>query len=148
MDSQKLQDIAYDYLMNAQIAKERDGFLAPLIVIVNDTDEIRTQSIILESDEDVEALEELLHKLSEISQALMLINDAYILDIPDDEKHLADFSIHPDARQYIHCFIYTKENTFSRRMPYTNTDGNYLFHDLGWDKIVGNLGNYQNPFFK
>jgi len=148
MKTEVLQDIVFEHLIGAQIALERDGFLTPLIIIVNDMDEVRLQPVVIETDEDIETLNELLHKFSEISQSLVLIVNAYQLTISNEDTRPVDLTEHPDARQYIHCFLYTKEETIIRRMPYTDTDGRYLFHDLGWETIVEHYAEYKNPFFK
>lgn len=146
MNIEKLKDIANEYLYRAQALKVLENDLIPLIIIIDENDDIKTCTVQLETDEDEKGLLELIAELSKTAQAIILVIDSYIIDLPEGTEKPEHIKDHPDARNVLLCYVYTKEQTLIHRLTYIYDYERYTFSDLNWDDIIENYGNYKNPY--
>jgi hypothetical protein len=79
--------------------------------------------------------------------ALIFMADTVALEPGMDRKLPEDLRDAPDAREAIMAYIYTKDQSESRRIMYKkNGDNDYWFGDEGWGDPGTLTGRFTNPF--
>jgi hypothetical protein len=82
-------------------------------------------------------------------KAAALILDSYTLlvDNKDLDKLPETIAKVKGRMESIVAFLYTPDKVIMRRLPYTKTDDNTFFADIGWeDTPVTSAGRFSNPF--
>lgn len=145
MNVEQLKELSNKYLIHAQALINIDGYLTPIIFIIDENDLIKPCTMKLETDEDEKLLLELLKQLSQTAKALILILDTYAIGINSNEVKPEKIKGHPKAMNVLNCFVYAKNISLIRQVSYLHKDNRYSFFDYGWDNL-NDLGNYKNPY--
>jgi len=147
MHIDEMKKMTDEYLIKAQVMLEKDNFLIPLIIAIDNNDEIHYKTMAIETDKDEKELETLLKRLSKEYKSLILILCASVMELPEEARGIDVSFDKSRAIKLLACLIYTKDGTHLRRMPYNVLENkNYHFHDLGWDEIDEATYNFTNPF--
>lgn len=148
MNFEQIKEIANKRLSLAQGMLTVDGYITPVLFSIDEYDNIKPCTVIMETKEDREMLQELIKKLSDTAKALILIMDSYFIDVPYAPDKSEEISKMEDAKEALSCFLYTKERALVRQMPYSfhEKENRYNFSDLGWETLDENYGNYKNPY--
>jgi hypothetical protein len=142
--------------VNDKIAKARldlmeyDGFLP--MVVSSTMEGIEEAEIDLDEtskDEAASLLREYAKRPGVEAIALIFMADTVTTE-PGEERVLADdLREETDAVEAIMAYVYTREISEYRRIPYKKLkDNDYWFGDDGWKEVKKQTGRFVNPFAK
>ena len=128
----------------------KDNVLAPVVFSVSG-EEMTPVLLSIEKDEDKDAIQGILKKLTNNTDYILVIMDSYVKPVADNEEAPLNIKDHPDTISAIVSFLYLRDSTFIRNITYIKNEkeGRYNFFDQGWEEVIG--GNtvkcrFANPF--
>lgn len=144
MNIEQLKKLSNMYILHAQALMNINGYVIPIIFIIDQYDQIKPCTMTLETNKDEQALLDLLKQFSKTAKALILVIDTYALD--SNEGKPKKIAGNPKAMNILNCFIYMKNIGLIHQISYIHQDNRYTFHDMGWSTLDKNYGNYKNPY--
>ena len=148
---QKYKDKAQRVLEQAQGLLAMDGYLTPVVFAIED-EEMTTIGMNVSSPEEKKQSAQLMKEIAHTdnTEAMIFVLDTYMLELPKETQMSnipESIKNHEESTTAIIVFLYTKDKTLVRKMPYIKKDnGGYNFFDLGWEDASDIEGRFSNPF--
>jgi len=143
MDIERIKEQAKEFLGKAQSFLYTDGFVTPILFSFNGNS-VTPTGLSMVSEEDKNSARNLMNSLTKTADCMVFVSDSYMLagekifmeGLPKNLKN------HKDSIGAIVAFLYTKELTLMREIPYKKENRNYCFFDTGWKDVHEKDGKY------
>lgn len=148
---QKFKNAVNDKIAKARLdLMEFDGFLP--IVVSSTLEGVEEAEIDLDEtpkDEAANLLREYAKRPGVEAIALVFMADTVTTEPGEDRVLAEDLRDESDAVEAIMAYVYTKEVSEYRRIPYKKrAESDYWFGDDGWKEVNKQTGRFANPFAK
>lgn len=148
MHKEGLRAIAEDAISRAKELMGEDKALAPVILAVGGGSVVPS---VIGPDMTKEDSAELIKTLSEASEGIIFLTDAYSVDIKEGETVPENLAEHPSACDSLICIIYSKEYVGMRRILYDYANDTFNTRlDMGWEDNppMERTSRFFNPYMK
>lgn len=144
MKLEDAKDLATQLLSNAQILLEKDHGIHPVLFAVTKELQVKPVMVKLGSEEDRNNLVDLMKELSSDSEALILLQDAYLqwMDKPTDTLNPTD----EDTYTAIVASVFTPVGSSLKQIMYVRHGETYSFCTEDWADYAITKNVMANPF--